>query len=711
VQVLVTDVTGVVGRSLARQLLAAGHAVVGIAENQHDCLDADVDFVRAPLSDALLHKLADHVDVVIHLASIDNTVPGGAGLGGVVRVTDAAARAGARLLFVSQAAGEPESYSQAEELVSSGWAPNLIVRVAPLVGRQHDWTVSRTVATLLRTKASPRTVRLLHLDDLIRFLVHAVATDRTGVVDLATPDTVDMATVHNLLRLETRQPHTHRIPSWMSLTPALDPAALHEDWKFECGWSAIEAIIDTARGLAGRRLNPAGASELSGRLPMPSEPTPRWEPTDGTRLRRAAPNGLEGEFDDRIDPRFPVFSAVGFAEALPGPLTPMTLDVQLAGLRAASREMGQVLALHGMFATEWESRSIAVFGHRPYIGVSNSAVLAGQLPGWDENDLAERALGGQPHDLFPLGRPRSARSRPVSAKAIVLTRTLAMLRHLKADTDAYRAAATADRFDTRQLAALSDARLEVRLQLLRDRIHQGWSLIALWVVDNGVTAAVTEHTSAAGPSTASGFGAVMESPRVAAEIASLADGLQQDPRLHALAADGDLAGVRAVSPGFAAKIGAAAARIAHRGPEEAELANPVFGDDGALLLTAVAAAGSATPTGTASARSANLPQRMVNNTLVSRETAYDATMRYTHELRMTLREVGARRVSADLIDVVDDVYYLTCDELLTMPSDARLRIKRRRAERERLQAVHLPDVVDRRWKPLDADIEPRSAVG
>ncbi len=63
---------------------------------------------------------------------------------------------------------------------------------------------------------------------------------------------------------------------------------------------------------------------------------PRTEPSDGTVLRSAAPDGLEGEFDDRIDPRFPVFSAAPLAETLPGPLTPMTLDVQLAGLRAAT---------------------------------------------------------------------------------------------------------------------------------------------------------------------------------------------------------------------------------------------------------------------------------------------------------------------------------------------------------------------------------------
>ena len=68
---------------------------------------------------------------------------------------------------------------------------------------------------------------------------------------------------------------------------------------------------------------------------------------------------------------------------------------------------------------------------------------------------------------------------------------------------------------------------------------------------------------------------------------------------------------------------------------------------------------------------------------------------------MALRELGSRRVAADQIDVVDDVYYLTCDELVTMPADARLRIKRRRAERERLQALRPPDVIDKAWIPVE----------
>jgi len=697
VRILVTDATGTVGRLVARQLIAAGHTVSGIAEHPHACLDPGVDFVCASLGDPVLQELADEADAVIHLAPVDRTAPGGAGINGVAHVTHAAARAGARLLFVSQAAGRPDLYRPAETLVATSWAPNLVIRIAPPVGRRLDWMVCRTVATLLRTKPSAQPMRVLHLDDLVRFLVSAVSTDRTGVVDLATPDTTNVITAWRVLRAVDPRLRLHRVRSWAELIPNMDIAAAQEDWMFDFGWQAIEAVVDTGRGLVGRRLDAAGATSNGGPLALPVEVLPRFWSSDG--LRSAAPEGLEGEFDDRIDPRFPVFSATSLAEALPGPLTPITLDVQLSGLRTASRVMGQVLALGGVVGDEWGSRAIAVFGHRPYVGVSANIVAATQLPGWDQQAVAKRALGEQPQvtDLLPFGRPQLAGGPLGSvAKAVVAARSLALLRHLRADTQAYSAAAAAEHLDAGQLTSLPDAGLEVRIRLLRDRIHQGWILTALWVIDTGVTAATLEHTRAG--SSVSGVGVIMESGRIAAEAESLATVLRGDAPLCALAREGNVASVRALSPNAATALDVAVARVAHRGPGEAELASPMFGDDPAMLLMAAgeAAGAPAEPT-----PPATLARRLAANASGSRELAHDTTLRFTHELRMVLRELGSRRVTADLIDVVDDMYYLTCDELVTMPADARLRIKRRRAERERLQAQGPPDVIDKTWNPTD----------
>ena len=688
--VLVTDATGTVGRLVARQLLAAGHTVSGIAEQPHHYLDPDVEFVCASLGDPVLHELAAEADAVIHLASVDTSAPGGAGITGVAHVSHAAARAGARLLFVSQAAGPPELYQLAEALVWGGWAPSLVIRIAPPVGRQLDWMVCRTVATVLRAKVTAQPMRVLHLDDLVRFLVSALGTDRTGVVDLATPDTTNVITAWRLLRSVDPRLRTHRVGSWAQLIPDMNLTAVQEDWGFEFGWQAVEAVADTGRGLVGRRITATGAINGSSQLSLPVEAPPRPRPSDGARLSPAAPEGLEGEFDDRIDPRFPIFSAQSLAEALPGPLTPITLDVQLSGLRMAGEAMGRVLALGGVVADEWASRAIAVFGHRPYVGVSANIVAATQLPGWTEQAVTQRALGEHPPvtELLPFGRPQLAGGALGSvAKAVVTARSLSLSRHLRADTQAYLAAATAEHVDAEELTSLPDATLEVRIQLLRDRIHQGWILTGLWVIDTGITG-----------SDVSGVGVIMESRRTAAETTVLAAMLRADPPLCAMAREGNLGSVRALSPATAAAVDAAVTRIGHRGPGEAELANPMFGDDPALLLQAAAAA-ALTPA--EPAPPSTLSRRIASSARNSRELAHDTTIRFTHQLRMALRELGSRRVAADLIDVVDDVYYLTSDELVTMPPDARLRIKRRRTERERLQAQGPPDVIDHAWHVAD----------
>ncbi len=393
-RILLTGVTGVLGRALARQLIAAGHAVTGIATGPPEKLHPDVEFVSAPLADPLLQRLADAAEVVLHLAPIEAGVPGSAGIDGLVR-GDARVRAsGARVIYVSAVAGESTLREQAETLVTSGWAPSLVVRVAPPVGRQLDWMICRTVGSLAYGKPVATPLRVLHFDDLLRFLVLAVATNRTGAVDLACPDTIDMAAARSMMRSVVGQrPRLARLPGWPELTPQLDIAGPNDGWRFEFAWHTSDAIADTERGLIGRKLTVTGAADMPGHRPLPVEVIPPLEPCDGALLRSASPDEHEGEFDDRVDPRFPVFSAAPLAETLPGPLSPMTLDVQVAGLRAAARMISPVLACGEIVAAEWDSRAIAVFGHRPYIGVSASVIAAERLPGWDLDEVMRKSLG------------------------------------------------------------------------------------------------------------------------------------------------------------------------------------------------------------------------------------------------------------------------------------------------------------------------------
>jgi hypothetical protein len=170
--------------------------------------------------------------------------------------------------------------------------------------------------------------------------------------------------------------------------------------------------------------------------------------------------------------------------------------------------------------------------------------------------------------------------------------------------------------------------------------------------------------------------------------------IRNDQQLCALALERDLDGVGAQSATIGAAFASAVSRIGHRGAGEVELANLMFGDDPAMLLAAAGRAATDFPQPMPNAGSeAKLSERMAASARASREMAYDTTIRFTHELRMTLREMGSRYADAELIDVAGELFYLTCDEAVTIPSDARLRIKRRRAERERFQGQRLPDVI------------------
>ncbi|MDT5019932.1 MAG: hypothetical protein QOI33_456 [Mycobacterium sp.] len=693
-RILLIGVTSLLGRATARQLIAVGHAVTGVAAHAHENLHRDVDFVGAALGDPILQRLVDAADVILHLAPVEPGVPASAGLDGLARVAHAAARAGSRLVFVSAAGGDPTLYAQAEALVTDGWAPSLVVRIAPPVGRQLDWMICRTVAGLLQSASAAEPVRVLHFDDLLRFLVLAVGANATGVVDLASPETMSVAAARRMLGSTGQHQRRARPPAWAQLMPDLDLAALREGWKFEFAWTATNAIADTGRGLEGRKLDVNGAAGLPGHLPLPVEPALPTEPLDGTPLRPFSPDEQEAEFDDRVDPRFPMFSAVPLAETLPGPLTPMTLDVQIPGLRAAARMIGAIMTCGDVVTAEWGSRAVAVFGHRPYVGVSVGAIAAEQLPGWDFDEVLRASLGTSSVDaLFPMGRPpQSGLIGSAAAKAIVVKRALALLRHVKAATQAYVAAATAEHLAAAQLNSLSGAQLQVRIRLLRDRIHQGWALSGLWLIDSGVTAATVQRRG--GHLAVTGISDLVDSDAVTAKTCSLAALIRGDLQLCALASDGDLAGISAQSQTIGAAFTAAVDRIAHRGPGEVELANLMIGDDPAILLAAAGRVAAELPQPMpTTVPGARLPDRLAASARASRETAYDTTIRFTHELRMTLRELGSRFVSDELIDVAGEIFYLTSDEAVTLPSDARLRIKRRRAERERLQGLRLPDII------------------
>ncbi len=90
-RILLIGVSALLGRAVARQLVAGGHAVTGVATHRHRNLHPDVDCVGASLGGPVLQRLADVADVVLHLAPIEPDLPDSAGIDGLVRVAHAAA--------------------------------------------------------------------------------------------------------------------------------------------------------------------------------------------------------------------------------------------------------------------------------------------------------------------------------------------------------------------------------------------------------------------------------------------------------------------------------------------------------------------------------------------------------------------------------------------------------------------------------------------
>lgn len=765
-RVLISGVTTDLGRVFARAALGAGHEVIGVGANAHRDLAPDVAFTAGDAATA--ESLVAGTDVVVHLSPVEREVPDSGGIPALRRLATAAARHGIR--FVAPIAHGPDA-ADADRVVRDTGTNHVVIRHAPLGGRLLDWQACRTVATLL---GAPRDTqwRLVHTDDLVRFLLYALSSDRTGVVALAAQDVVLAGAAKDALKGVA----VRGIPRWPAMSTS-ERKGTARDWGFECGWSSADVITDLARGARGRRLTKDGAEEDLTQLPIPAEPLPRRRPPeDGTALVSVALPSMAVEMDDRIDTRYPVYSAYRTAELFPAQLTPLSIDVHTAGLRAAGRTLARLAGLTGPVAEEWESRGHAVFGHHVYAGVS--AAAAAPMPGWSEKSVTEEHLGPRADvDLFPDGRPRVPSGLSGIATRIgAWTRFVRLARRYRAAVRDF--AATADK---ERLAGgyekCQDAELAVRARLLQDRLAEGWTLAELGLlVAHAAAGPLRRRTK--GDVVALGRGADVANEPTFPAIAELAEVLRADEELRALAEWGDLEPVRQKSPEFTAALEKVLARIGHRGPNEAELCGTPFGERPELVfMAALCASRKPQPQPQPQAPAPPVPvekpdedepadeatvvrtgfvpsptkrtapveaaepawpaeqpaetstpdvstpdtvaepkveppvrtkRKFVEKLAIAgqrqRELAVDATIRYTGELRLLVREWGRRQVRAGRLVDVDDAFYLTLDELLALPADVLKRVERRRADRERLDGVRMPAVIGGSWRPEVIDL-------
>lgn len=407
-----------------------------------------------------------------------------------------------------------------------------------------------------------------------------------------------------------------------------------------------------------------------------------------------------GEFDTDIDPRWPMYTAVNTTEAFPGPMTPLSLQLSLDGMRAMGARAVEVMSLDGELARAVSEEQTGVFGHRVYANLSVLFAAGAVLPvaspaGW-RGKLFGADPGAAAPELDKVGVWGKARRLP----RLLVFVALSGWRTKRMDADARLRQRGADHY-----CGLSDQRLCERLRCLHDEVVDAWAAAALITLATVPVTGVLERMARRNIEF-SGDTKKLASAGLAVATQVLAAHVESDPSIAAVLreqpAEAALVLLRSRHPEFIARLDDTVTCWGHRGPGESELANPVFADDPARLLEVVgklAGAGKHPTPAPAMGPWVRVLAGVGAWFQRSRERGRDAAIRLTHQYRLAVRELGGRLVSQGIIVNGDDAFYLTLDELLAPPLDVRYLVLRRRVERERLQRERPPLDFVGHWEP------------
>lgn len=754
-KIVVTGAGGVAGRGVASRLRNAGHNVVGLALQRPDSWPLTTDFVEADIRDATaVRRAVVGAEVVVHCAwavssGSDRQLANDVNVGGAANLLEAMTISGSRrIVFVSSAqvyGARPDraapltedevlhgcDKAKVETMIANAGVEWVAVRSALVLGREVDNAVLRLLATpiLLDVAGSgDHLLQVVHTDDIHRLLVRVVLDDcvESRVVNLAAAGVLTLkelaaAIGRPLVRL--RLGGLHRAlavcpgSEWVLPLnfPLMDTTRLQNAWGFEPVWSAQECVADF--GLAVR-----GRISLGGRLislpwrqsRVQSIPAVDGAAVDGVVPVPAGPEGGNGEFDTPIDPRFPTFVATNLAEALPGPFSPSSASVTVRGVRAGGVTIAATLRPGGVVQREMALRTIGVFGHRLYGGVTSAHLMAETVPFANSSTILGQFFGPTiaAIPLFGAQRPpRESRSTTGQLRDILIysgkfvgisAGSVRDTRDFAADIDRLERSVAEDFTD------MSDQRLLSQIVLARDHVVHGWALasasILLCTAYGFFLRRMTGHdiTPTTGPDLVSAkpLGAVHR-------LVALA---QRDPVVTRLLSEpGEhLDALREQVPEFYAAFAAELASIGHRGPAEAEMQSSTYADNPELFIRMVAKSlGTPAPLIPQNPR-IPIPARPIAmlgvRQLRDREVRRDKVIRAIWVLRLMLREYGRRLTCAGVFETADDVFYLLVDELNSLPPNVSDVVARRRAEQHSLAAVLPPLAFCGLWRPAETSV-------
>ncbi|OSC35641.1 sugar epimerase family protein [Mycobacterium decipiens] len=728
-RIAVTGASGVLGRGVVARLLSQGHEVAGIARHRPESWPSSADFVAADIRDgAAVERAIAGADVVAHCAwarGRDDDV----NIGGTANVLNAMAKTGTRRIVSTSTPPSSDGRHEArlEELLVNSGVEWVGIRSALMVGRNVDNWVRRLFAQpVFPAGSADRAIQVVHTDDALRLLVRAILDTGidSGPINLAAPGELTLRQIAAALGRPMVSMGAgalrRRVASFAEFelvqsAPLMDVTQLRDEWGFQPAWNADECLEDFTLAVRGRVSLGKRVISLPWRLAniqdLPAADSPAQ---DGVLPRPAGPEGVNGEFDTPIDPRFPTYLATNLSEALPGPFSPSSASVTVRGLRAGGVGIAERLRPGGVIQREIAMRTVAVFAHRLYGAITSAHFMAETVPFAKPATIVGNSGFFGPSmaslPIFGEERPPSEPSR--AGKQLRTLRNIGVfgvnLVGLSAgsprDTNAY--VADVDRLE--RLAgddrtALDDRRLLSLIGLARDHVVHGWVLASgsfmLCAAFNVLLRGLC------GRDTAPAVGPELVSARSVEAVQRLVAAARRDPAVSRLLAEpGERLDKLAVeAPEFHSAVLAELALIGHRGPAEVEMASTSYADNPELLVRMVAKTLSAVPT--PQPPTPVIPLRakpvalLAARQLRDREVRRDKMVRAIWVLRSLLREYGRRLTESGVLGTPDDVFYLLVDELDALPADVSALVARRRAEQRRLAAVVPPAVFSGSWEP------------
>ncbi|OBG24535.1 sugar epimerase family protein [Mycobacterium sp. 852002-51057_SCH5723018] len=742
-RIAVTGASGVLGRGLAARLLSQGHDVVGIARQRPESWSSAAEFVAADIRDAAaVRRCVAGADAVAHCA----WAPDGheVSIGGTLSVLEAMVETGARrIVFPSSAhvygggdhpkaesdAITPESAegrhrARAEEMLAAADVESAVIRCALIVGRGVDNWVRRALALpVFPRDGADRRVQVIHVDDALRLLARAILDSDipVGPVNLAAQGAPTFRQIAAALgRPIVPMPGSTPLAELQLVqrAPLMDTSRLRDEWGFQPGWTAAECVEDFALAVRGRVTLGRRVIALPWRLAaiqdLPAVDAPA---DDGVVPRLAGPEGVNGEFDTPIDPRFPTYLATNLSEALPGPFSPSSASVTVRGLRAGGVAIAERLRPGGIIQREIAMRTVAVFAHRLYGAITSAHFMAETVPfakpativsssGFFGPSMASLPVFGEERPPSESGRARR-QLRTLRNIGVFGVNLVGLSAGSSRDTEAF--VADVDRLERLadgDLGRLDDRRLLSLILLARDHVVQGWVLASgsfmLCAAFNVLLRGLC------GRQTAPPAGPELVSARSVEAMQRLVEAARRDPYVtRVLTEPGKRLDVLAgKAPAFHAALLAELALIGHRGPAELEMLSTSYADDPELLIRMVAktltAPPAPQPVHAAIPLHAKPVAALAVRQLRDREVRRDKVVRANWVLRSLLREYGRRLVDASILDTADDVFYLLVDELQEierLPAEVAKLVAQRRAEQRRLAGVVPPTVFSGAWQP------------